>query len=218
MLPDYAALIRELTRGEPPPADLTETERRILDAARQLVGTYGERRVTIDDIAATARVGRATIFRRFGSKDQVLARMYERELREAARQLQASLVDPDDPADAITQGFLALLEYSQTHPVSRHLARAEPERLVAQFRNGEPPGLHLLRTLFVDLVADLPGHEQVEPRALDELGDLLGHLMLAYLLVPSAGQPGREHPEPEVIRRVVEAVLTPQQTTEVLVG
>ncbi|MYD52927.1 MAG: TetR/AcrR family transcriptional regulator [Chloroflexi bacterium] len=207
MLPDYAALIREFTGDETPVTAVNDTDRRILDATRDLVGTYGERRVTIDDIAAAARVGRATVFRRFGSKEQVLARMYERELREASRLLRASLTDPEDAVDAITQGFLALLEHAQSHPVSRHLASAEPERLVAQFRDGEPPGLQLLRTLLVSLVADLPGSDELDTRALDELADLLGHLILAYQLVPRSEHPDHQRPAPEIVRRIANAVL-----------
>ena len=209
MLPDYAALIRELSADQTPPVELTDTDRRILDATRQLVGDYGERRFTIDDLAAAARVGRATIFRRFGSKDEVLARMYERELREAADLLRDSLDGVDSPIEAITLGFLTLLDYAQTHPASRRLARSEPELLVAQFRDGEPPGIHWLRTLFVGLLAELPGGEPVDGEALGELADLLGHLMLAYLLVPSTGRPGLAQPEPALVRRIVRTVLAP---------
>ena len=52
------------------------TETRILDGALQSVAAGA---ATMDDIAARAGVGRVTLFRRFGSKEALLRRLYVRE-------------------------------------------------------------------------------------------------------------------------------------------
>jgi AcrR family transcriptional regulator len=49
------------------------TRSRIAAAAAELAGTDGLARTTVDRIADTAEVGRATFFRYFGSKEQALA-------------------------------------------------------------------------------------------------------------------------------------------------
>ena len=50
----------------------SSTDERILDGALKAVSAYGPQRVTAEDVARAAGVGRATVFRRFGSLAQVL--------------------------------------------------------------------------------------------------------------------------------------------------
>ena len=54
---------------------------RILEAAREELSAYGLRRTTLDDIAARAGVGRATLYRRFANRDTLLAALVAREAR-----------------------------------------------------------------------------------------------------------------------------------------
>jgi len=75
--PDYGALLRELAAGPGPETEPDPTDARILDATLRLASEYGEQRLTIDQVARQSRVARATIFRRFGSKDALIARMHE---------------------------------------------------------------------------------------------------------------------------------------------
>ena len=50
----------------------TPTSERILDAALALAAASGLRHLTMDDIAARAKVGRMTVYRRFGDKQRLL--------------------------------------------------------------------------------------------------------------------------------------------------
>lgn len=60
---------RELTVLVPQErGDAARNRALLLDAARQLVAEHGADTVTVDDIAAAARVGKGTVFRRFGSR------------------------------------------------------------------------------------------------------------------------------------------------------
>src|ERR1700709_48427 len=54
----------------PPPerGDAARNRALLLQAARSLVAARGAEAVTMDDVAATARVGKGTLFRRFGSR------------------------------------------------------------------------------------------------------------------------------------------------------
>jgi AcrR family transcriptional regulator len=93
------------------------SDARILDAALFLVGEVGERRLTMDDVAAEAKVGRRTVFRRFGSKEALLQRLYHREVLRAVEHITPTTSGAADVLSALVETFLRLVDYSTSHPV-----------------------------------------------------------------------------------------------------
>lgn len=76
-MPDYAARVpesaeRPSTPGPGRPRDAAIDER-VLDATRQLVEEAGYHQVTMEAIAARARVGKATLYRRWPNKASVIS-------------------------------------------------------------------------------------------------------------------------------------------------
>lgn len=61
------------TWGDHPPTDDDEARSRLLDAAQACYERHGVSRTTVDDIAREASVHRTTVYRYFGSRDDVLA-------------------------------------------------------------------------------------------------------------------------------------------------
>src|SRR5687767_4614778 len=51
---------------------------RILDAAERLLGRYGYRKMTVDDIAAEAGIGKGTVYLSFPSKEEVVLSTVDR--------------------------------------------------------------------------------------------------------------------------------------------
>jgi AcrR family transcriptional regulator len=49
-----------------------EHRQRILDAAERLLGRYGYRKMTVDDLAAEAGIGKGTVYLSFPSKEEVV--------------------------------------------------------------------------------------------------------------------------------------------------
>jgi AcrR family transcriptional regulator len=74
---DQAA--RPATWGDRPPVDDDEARRRLLDAAEVCYERRGVSRTTVDDIAKEASVHRTTVYRYFGTRDDVLAFVILRE-------------------------------------------------------------------------------------------------------------------------------------------
>jgi AcrR family transcriptional regulator len=70
---------RPATWGDRPPVDDDEARRRLLDAAEVCYERRGVSRTTVDDIAKEASVHRTTVYRYFGSRDDVLAFVLLRE-------------------------------------------------------------------------------------------------------------------------------------------
>jgi AcrR family transcriptional regulator len=113
-------------------------EESILDAARAVVVQRGARAATIGAIAEASRAPTGSIYHRFGSLQELLARLWIRAVR---RSQQAALrgVDAEDPMEALIDGALGTYDFCLEQP--------EDARLLALFRREDfltsdlPPGL-----------------------------------------------------------------------------
>ena len=144
-------------------------ETRILDAALAAVAA-GES--TMDDIAARAGVGRVTLFRRFGSKEALLGRLYAREVATFLEHVEVALSEFEDPADRIAEAFVVCVREGSRHPL---LATVPQGTVLEALAAGDPSPLEMGRRFVA---------ERLEP-ADDGVADLLVRLALAYVLVPS---------------------------------
>ena len=72
----------DLRWGEDVPADVSDARRRLLDAAEECFAHYGVAKTTVEDVAAKAKVSRATVYRYFDGRDDLLLGVL---LREAGR-------------------------------------------------------------------------------------------------------------------------------------
>lgn len=82
---------RAATWGDRPPTDDDEARRRLLDAAEACYERHGVSRTTVDDIAREASVHRTTVYRYFGSRDDVLAFVMLRESAGVIERAQRSM-------------------------------------------------------------------------------------------------------------------------------
>jgi AcrR family transcriptional regulator len=85
-------------------ADAQRNLERILEAARAVFAEQGQE-ACVADVAARAGVGTATIFRRFPTKDDLVAAVLERELEEINARA-AAAAGSEDPAAAIGEFML----------------------------------------------------------------------------------------------------------------
>jgi AcrR family transcriptional regulator len=85
----------DLLAGDAPRerADAARNRRKVLAAAEELFATRGVADVSMDDVAATAGVGKGTLYRRFGDKSGLAAAL----LDERESQLQQQLLSGPPP-------------------------------------------------------------------------------------------------------------------------
>jgi AcrR family transcriptional regulator len=168
-----------LERALAAPPETDPADERILDAALAEVAAYGARRTTMDDVARRARVGRMTVFRRFGSKEALLERLMARELRRFLEGVDQALAAIDDPAERVAEAFVACTRAAAEHPLVARLARVEPGAALASLADGDPSALDLGRAYVAErLRADgAPG----DP---DEVADVLVRLAATYVFLP----------------------------------
>jgi AcrR family transcriptional regulator len=81
-------------------ADAERNLRRVLDAAAEAFAEHGPD-VSVDEIARRAGVGHATVFRRFQTKDELIAAVAQERMRTLVELAEDALAEPD-PGEALT--------------------------------------------------------------------------------------------------------------------
>ncbi|MFZ2173113.1 MAG: TetR/AcrR family transcriptional regulator [Rhodococcus sp. (in: high G+C Gram-positive bacteria)] len=91
----------------------------ILDATLRCLGRHGLERMTVGDVATEAGVGRATVFRRFETKDELVRRAFAWELARLAERFHAATDSIEDPLERTIEWIVQSVHVVRTHPVAR---------------------------------------------------------------------------------------------------
>lgn len=112
----------------------------MLDAARELVLGEGVRAATVDAIARKSGAPSGTIYHRFGSRDELIARLWIRGVQRSQASFLAA-IEGLDPRDAVLAGGVSILDFCEEEPADaqllvafRHddLVRAAPTGALAE--------------------------------------------------------------------------------------
>jgi AcrR family transcriptional regulator len=125
-------------------ADAARNRERILAAARRLIADKGVREVSLEQIAAEAGVGRATLFRRFPDRASLLRALldeHERALQDAILGGPPPLGPGAPPARRLMAFAAALLDLTVEH--REFLLGAETTAPLARMRTGAYAAWHL---------------------------------------------------------------------------
>jgi AcrR family transcriptional regulator len=197
------------TTGAPPRGDETRTDVTILKAAAEVISAAGERNLTIDQVAERAGYTRMTVFRRFGSRDQLLRATYARELRltlEAVTTAAESVRTAVDRAEIVVA---QLITSAETNPICTRLVSVEPGVIVDLWGgrtdfDGQAAGAALIAHLLRDprLADPLPQKEA------ELVGSLLMRLVVSLVLVPDPALRKSRTVRRAFLRNVVERILS----------
>ncbi|MBJ7331278.1 MAG: TetR/AcrR family transcriptional regulator [Solirubrobacteraceae bacterium] len=194
---------RALGRPAGPAAD--DTEHRVFDAALEVLAERGTERATMDDIAARSGVGRATLFRRFGGKDELLERALVGELRRFLDEVIDIFSRVRDPAERIAETFASLLRLGD-RPFLRGTDPARTAAVAAAMTAGDPSPQQIAVRFVAAFLAEGQRTEELVPGDPEVQADAIVRLALAYLLLPGL------RPEPvgdDEARRIARVVFVP---------
>lgn len=110
---------------------LSDEDRRILDAARGVFIAHGFRRTTIDDIARGAGVTRRTVNRRLGDKNRIVRAVIAREVLAFFTDNAERFTGFDSPTERTIEAFTAGIVAFHRNPVAQAVIQFEPEMLAA---------------------------------------------------------------------------------------
>lgn len=153
---------------------------RAVAATLACVARHGIGKTTIDDIAREAGCSRATLYRYFGGKRELVQTVVRVEAARVAQTVRAAA----DAADTLEDAVVAMLDTASSelgeHPALRFVAAFEPERLLLHltFAGGE-------RFLARAGAAIAPSFERFLPARADRAAEWVARIGLTLWLCPS---------------------------------
>jgi AcrR family transcriptional regulator len=179
---------------------------RILDATLALAAERGLRKLTMDDVAARAQVGRMTIYRRFENKRHLVDALTERESRRVLAEL-AAATPPDAPIEEqIVEGLVVALRLAREHPLLSPLAIREPQGLLAA-AGADGQALFALGCAFAADRLRSARDAQSLRLPIDEVAELLVRLCASFVLIPETILPTGDDELRALAKRLVAPVL-----------
>jgi AcrR family transcriptional regulator len=182
--------------------DLSPQASRILDAALTCVARVGLAKTTLDDVAREAGCARATVYRCFSSKQQLLAALVGREALVLRDTIAEAAAAHDAFEDAITAAVVAAARFLTGHPALGFVCAHEPEVLLPYLAfEREDAVLREAAALVAPAFArfcDVPTAER--------LGEWLARTALSYLCNPSVYF---DVTDPESVRVLVGEFIVP---------
>ncbi|GAA1805553.1 TetR/AcrR family transcriptional regulator [Actinomadura chokoriensis] len=120
-------LLRTLLTAGPDSEPQTD---RILDAALRSFEAYGPRRTTMDDVARESGLGRATIYRRFPTKGDLVTGVLLREARRFFAELDDAVAALPTLEERLVEGFAVALRIGREQRLVNRLMVVEPELIL----------------------------------------------------------------------------------------
>jgi TetR/AcrR family transcriptional regulator, repressor for uid operon len=188
---------------EPPDDAISE---RILDAALALGAASGIRNLTMDDVARRARVGRMTVYRRFGDKRSLVEALAVRESRRCLAELDGAAPPGAPIEEQFAEGFVTAMRLAREHPLLNRLASHEPQAVLESLV-ADGGGIFAAARMFVTIrlraarAAGVPLPEDV-----DELAELLVRVGLSFVLIQDTVLPVNDE---ERLRALARRLVAP---------
>jgi AcrR family transcriptional regulator len=156
----------------------------ILDAALEILATLGIRKTTIEDIARQAGVDRVTVYRRLGTKNDVVGAVLAREAQRVFERVAASADKAANVEERVALVFAGLVRDLRGHALFNKILIMEPDTTVAKVTTG---AADLLRLAVHFAVANLfPDVEPNDPKDLTARVEIVARLIHSLFLTPDA--------------------------------
>lgn len=156
----------------------------ILDAALEQFQLAGLRRSSMEDIARRADVGRVTLYRRFGNKENLVNAVLLREVQTLLSTARASIDAAETIEQRIAVGLVTVMRQIRQHPLLTRLLAIEPEYVLPHLSTRAEPvmrvGIHFIADLIREAqLANLIARYDPAP-----LAEALARLAHSVLLTP----------------------------------
>lgn len=104
----------------------------VLDAALAVFGSLGLRRATVDDIARQAGIGRVTIYRKIGGKQDLVNAVLVREMQRLLTGVMAAVEAADGPTERIAVSFATTVTAFRDNALWQRLLTLETDSALQQ--------------------------------------------------------------------------------------
>ncbi len=149
---DVAVLVGDLLSADAPDGDRDDVAEALVQAGRDMMATTGIRRLRMDDVARRAGYGRATLYRRFATRDDLVWAVVTVEVDQALRHIGARLLALPTLQDQLVEAFAGAVEHARTNRVWRRLLEVEADLLLPFLTTGGHSALDVARQLLGQLL------------------------------------------------------------------
>jgi AcrR family transcriptional regulator len=153
-----------------------------MDATLELLDELGFRSWTIEDVAERSELGRTTIYRRFGSRDDLVHLTLAREVRRILTRIASSIDGSLDPVDQAVDGLLLGLALVRESVFAR-LIDSDPSTFLPFLTTGAEPLIVALRDGLRAVAAARvagPDNEERSQRA-----EVIARLAMSLVVTPA---------------------------------
>jgi AcrR family transcriptional regulator len=180
----------------------------MLDATSFLLASYGLRRWTMEDVAERAGLGRATVYRRFESRDELVHAALGRDARRFFAAVAEAVADLDTFEDKVVDGFL-VGSVRARQSVMGALFASDPAAALSLLTAA--PLLDLARAALVERYQIVTGRQLSDREAADAtlVAEALVRLGLSFVLLPGSVI---DLDRPETARQSLRRLLGPWLT------
>jgi AcrR family transcriptional regulator len=178
----------------------------IIDAGIEAVSLYGLAKLSMSDVASRAGISRPTLYKHFGSRDELVAAAVQREAESLVVSVLRAADGHESPAESLEAAIAAALQLTREHPLLDRIIRTEPESLLPYLTTDRIGGdggtggaavLLFVRTATEALVRDRLALDELTSR---RLADMIARLLVSYS-ISAPDDP------PEVVAASVSGIL-----------
>lgn len=172
---------------------MTDAPQDLIAAAARAVAHYGLRKTSLTDVAKEAGVSRATAYRAFGGRDQMLEAVGRHEVCRFLRHLEQGLANTRDPRTVIARALDESLQWMAHHPVVSRALDSEADLLVTLLAP-RPGGQSLFVHVSRELAASFTrlGHASSFALPVEHTAEALVRTVFSCLLMPTSTFVSRE--------------------------
>lgn len=171
-------------------------------AARRFVET-GLRRTTMEDIAREAGAGKATLYRHFSNKSDLIDALLVSEGERLRRRLTRAYEQRDGVLPGVEDAFLAGLTFLVDHPVLTRGRDEEPAMLLERVAAHRGPLVEAALDWFADVIREGMETGEVRPVEPRWAAEVLVRLMLSWFAFPPMAIPVHDEAQARVFAHVL---------------
>lgn len=171
--------------GEIPTSRAGVSNDQVLDAALALFIESGLRRTTMDDVAGKAGIGRATIYRRFGDKDQLVQAVILRECQQQLALIEQRLKGVESAVDALLEAFVLSVTGAHRHPLLIRLLSSEPDTILPYLTTELPEVTTFSRLYLAAQISKSQKAGLIAGKPAEQMAELLLRLVQSLVLSPT---------------------------------
>lgn len=175
----------------------------VLDAAADHLRRFGLARWSVDDVADAAGVGRTSVYRWFGSRDELVHAVLARELRMTLLAVGTATAAVERFEDKAVEAALVCLD-SLKGSVVDHLLQHDPQAVLPLLTTGAGPLIELTRAALAPHL--LAAGVAADADQADMLAETLARLGLSFVLTRDTVVPVDD---PQALRAAMAALITP---------